>query len=207
MPRSLWSNCKLLRNRASRFVPALSTTLFARLLLGDLFLHGIGGAKYDQVTNQIAEHFFGFALPEFGTVSATLRLPIDHPCASVEQSQTLRRQLRELDYHPERYLSTNGTPASNQLDAAANIVSEKQRWLSTPTTSTNARSRHLGITEANVALQPFVAGVRNDINRRLNEAIDCLRTSAILAGREYSFALFPRERLQRLMLGTAPSLD
>jgi hypothetical protein len=186
---------------------ALSTTLFARLVLGDLFLHGIGGAKYDQVTNQIAEHFFGFALPEFGTVSATLRLPIDHPCASVEQSQTLRQQLRELDYHPERYLSTNGTPASNQLDAAASIVAEKQRWISTPTTPTNAHSRHLGITGANAALQPFVAGVRHDVNRRLNEANDCLRTSAILSGREYSFALFPRERLQRLMLGTAPSLD
>ena len=54
---------------------ALSTTLFARLLLSDLFLHGIGGAKYDQVTNQIAEQFFGFALPEFAAVSATLRLP------------------------------------------------------------------------------------------------------------------------------------
>src|SRR5207253_1004951 len=30
---------------------ALITTLAARLLLGDLFLHGIGGAKYDQVTD------------------------------------------------------------------------------------------------------------------------------------------------------------
>ena len=30
---------------------ALITTLWARLVLGDLFLHGIGGAKYDQVTD------------------------------------------------------------------------------------------------------------------------------------------------------------
>ncbi len=28
---------------------ALTTTMFARLLLGDLFLHGIGGAKYDEL--------------------------------------------------------------------------------------------------------------------------------------------------------------
>jgi hypothetical protein len=180
---------------------ALSTTLFARLVLGDLFLHGIGGAKYDQVTNQIAEQFFGFALPEFGTVSATLRLPIDHPCASVEQSQILRQQLRELDFHPERYLASNGAPSSNQLDGVANIVAEKRRWLATPMTSTNAYARHLAITAANAALQPFVAKVRNDVSRRLNEAIDCVRTSTILAGREYSFALFPREKLQRLMLG------
>ena len=31
---------------------ALTTTLFARLVLSDMFLHGIGGAKYDQVTDR-----------------------------------------------------------------------------------------------------------------------------------------------------------
>ena len=50
---------------------ALTTTLFARLVLGDLFLHGIGGAKYDQVTDQIVRLFFGFEPPEFATISAT----------------------------------------------------------------------------------------------------------------------------------------
>ncbi len=55
---------------------ALATTLFARLVLGDMFLHGIGGTKYDQVTNLFAQSFFGIELPEYATVSATLRLPI-----------------------------------------------------------------------------------------------------------------------------------
>ena len=58
---------------------ALTTTLVARLLLGDLFTHGIGGAKYDEVTDQIIQHYFGMAPPAYATVSATLRLPIDHP--------------------------------------------------------------------------------------------------------------------------------
>ncbi len=42
---------------------ALITTLFARLLLGDLFLHGIGGAKYDQVTDLLIGRFFGLEPP------------------------------------------------------------------------------------------------------------------------------------------------
>ncbi len=37
---------------------ALITTLVARVLLGDLFMHGIGGAKYDAVTDLICEAFF-----------------------------------------------------------------------------------------------------------------------------------------------------
>ena len=32
---------------------ALTTTMFARYLLGDLFVHGIGGAKYDELGDEI----------------------------------------------------------------------------------------------------------------------------------------------------------
>ncbi len=60
---------------------ALITTLWARLVLGDLFLHGIGGAKYDQVTNLLMERFFGLAPPGMMVVSATLHLPISRPAA------------------------------------------------------------------------------------------------------------------------------
>ena len=38
---------------------ALTTTMFARFLLGDLFVHGIGGAKYDELGDEIARGFFG----------------------------------------------------------------------------------------------------------------------------------------------------
>jgi hypothetical protein len=56
---------------------ALLTTLFARLVLGDHFVHGIGGAKYDQLTDAICERFFGLAPPAFITATATVRLPLE----------------------------------------------------------------------------------------------------------------------------------
>ncbi len=55
---------------------ALLTTLFARLLLGDQFVHGIGGAKYDQLTDALLERFCGVAPPAFITATATVRLPL-----------------------------------------------------------------------------------------------------------------------------------
>ena len=55
---------------------ALVTTLWARLVLGDLFLHGIGGAKYDQVTDSLMERFFGLEPPGILVLSATLQLPV-----------------------------------------------------------------------------------------------------------------------------------
>ena len=51
---------------------ALTTTLFARLCLADLFVHGIGGAKYDEMTDRILTRFFGVPVPGFLTMTATL---------------------------------------------------------------------------------------------------------------------------------------
>jgi len=170
---------------------ALATTLFARLLLSDLFLHGIGGAKYDQVTDDVARRFFGFSLPEYATASATLRLPIARSAAHHDSIRTVRQQLRELAYHPERFLSANG--------AAAAAVREKTRWLETAKTPQNARDRHQAIASANAALQPFVAPRRDELERQRNEIEQCSAVDSILDSREYSFCLFPREHFERLL--------
>jgi hypothetical protein len=42
---------------------ALTTTLFARLCFADLFVHGIGGSKYDEMTDRIVARFFGIPAP------------------------------------------------------------------------------------------------------------------------------------------------
>ena len=184
---------------------ALATTLFARLLLSDLFIHGIGGAKYDQVTDQIADQFFGFPLPTFATASATLRLPIRHPGVSADELRTLQRRLRELEYHPERFLRVDGARPGDSTTGAASIAAEKRRWIETPKTSTNARERHLAIAAANAALQPYLTAYRQQLNRQRDELERRVRAADILDSREYSFCLFPREHLQRHLLDGSPS--
>jgi hypothetical protein len=58
-----------LQERGLRFrTRALTTTLFARLCFADLFVHGIGGAKYDQITDRIISRFFGLTAPGFLTL-------------------------------------------------------------------------------------------------------------------------------------------
>ncbi len=51
---------------------ALGTTLFARLLVCDLFVHGIGGAKYDQVTDRLISRLFHIEPPTYLTATATV---------------------------------------------------------------------------------------------------------------------------------------
>jgi hypothetical protein len=54
---------------------ALTLTMFVRLFLADQFVHGIGGGRYDQVTDQIVASHFGIAPPAFSVTTATLYFP------------------------------------------------------------------------------------------------------------------------------------
>lgn len=171
---------------------ALATTLFARMVLSDLFLHGIGGAKYDQVTDDIARRFCGFALPEYATVSATLRLPNSRHAAEHDSPRHIKQELRELTYHPERHLSANGA-ASNAAVAAKYLAIQIAK---TPAT---ARIRHEAIAAANTALQPFVEPRRVALLQQYDEFERRQSIDAILNSREYSFALFPREHFAQLL--------
>lgn len=110
---------------------ALITTLWARLALGDLFLHGIGGAKYDQVTDAIMADFFGdktfpaapydagttgdsgefspepsrgIRPPRYMILSATVLLPVSLPAADPAAIRDIDEQLRRLIFQPDRYL-------------------------------------------------------------------------------------------------------
>ncbi len=75
---------------------ALITTLWARLVLGDLFIHGIGGGNYDHVTDAIIERFFGCAPPHFVVLSATLLLPIERR-ETGGRSRRIRREAARFD--------------------------------------------------------------------------------------------------------------
>ncbi len=133
---------------------ALTTTIFARLVLSDIFLHGIGGAKYDQVTDEIVRLFFGFEPPEFATVSATLRLPHENGNQVGAIVGQWEQRLRELQYHPEQHVDVDG--ANGDSNRVAQIIEGKLNWLKTPKTAENARERHVAIVRANRELQPFV---------------------------------------------------
>lgn len=156
---------------------ALVTTMFARLLLADVFIHGIGGAKYDQVADRAAELYFGFAPPPHATATATLQLPIPHaPRISRDRPREIAAELRSLKYHPERLLEP--PPAE-----AAPHIESKRRWVQTEKTPANAAERHRAIESANAALQPLVEPRRAELLAEQARSVELLRTTAVLESR------------------------
>ena len=170
---------------------ALITTMFARMFLGDLFIHGIGGAKYDQLTDEIIRRFFEVEPPNYLTISATIYLPVDKHQVSPHDITQIDQQIRELTYHPEAH-----------LDGLANNHPEVQLWtkakadaIGLASSREERKSRHDQIVEANMALQPFVDVKRGQLLAQREQLRRLLGQEAILSSREYPFCIYPEKIL------------
>jgi hypothetical protein len=65
-----------LRRSNVRLSPrALTLTMLLRLLVADQFIHGIGGGRYDQVTDELISRHFTLEPPRFAVTTATLYFP------------------------------------------------------------------------------------------------------------------------------------
>lgn len=199
---------------------ALLTTLFARLFLSDLFLHGIGGAKYDELTDRIVHRFFGFAPPTYMIVSGTLKLPIERPHATEGDLRQIDRQLRDLTFHPEQFLEKAGTaqgtmssprpearcakcvsPAEVTLPAeVAALTRRKHDWVAVEPTLDNARQRCREIRSTNEALQPWVEDRRRELLVERERTAEALRVESLLGWREFAFCLYPQQTLWNFLL-------
>ena len=54
---------------------ALTLTTYIRMLIADNFIHGIGGGRYDQVSDDVMRNYFKIAPPAFAVTTATMFFP------------------------------------------------------------------------------------------------------------------------------------
>jgi hypothetical protein len=183
---------------------ALLTTLYCRLILGDLFVHGIGGARYDEVTDGIILRLFGQQAPPFAVVSGTLWLAQPRSSGAAEQLRQVRLQLREIQFHPEKFFSNGAmlAQAREVLPTAPTAeidhwLRTKQQWIHTPKTPENARQRHLAITECNRQLRGFLSPLEEKLRTCLALLRTALHRDNILRFREFPFCFFPENKLRK----------
>lgn len=181
---------------------ALTTTLFARLCLGDLFVHGIGGAKYDEMTDQIIRTFFNITPPRFLTMSATLYLPMAEPFAVDEGDlRGIRRLLRDLEFNAERHglgptaaalIQQKQGLLAEKAASRASGLSRRQRMALRP----QNRRRHLQLAEVERELAALAGSQRQAALDELTRVTRQLSANRVLRDREYSFGLYPAESLR-----------
>ncbi len=178
---------------------ALITTLWARLALSDLFMHGIGGARYDRVTDRLIETFFNISPPGIMVLSATLYLPVERAEVRSDTLSDIRRELRDLSYHPEKHLHSATTPNGEGTDRAGALLAEKQQWIRTPVTQENAYARWNSFRRINNELQAWVANRRQELLELQWQTQRALRHEKVLGWREYGFCLYPESELRQFL--------
>jgi hypothetical protein len=170
---------------------ALITTMYSRLLLSDLFLHGIGGSKYDQLTDAIITKFWQCAPPKFLTATATMKLPFEFERVTEQDIMRANQEIRDLKFHPEKHID-------NPSPQTAKLIQAKADWIDDYQTSKSNKKRHDAISQCNEKLQPLVAEKANRIRAEQLQKKSLLARSRILDARGYSFCCFDEELISKL---------
>jgi hypothetical protein len=168
---------------------ALTLTLFTRLGFADGFIHGIGGGKYDEVTDDIIRRFFHLEPPGYAVVSATIRLPIRRFPATAEALHRAERRVRDLDWNPQRFPETVKR-LPDLVSAKAGLIADE------PVEHAERRRWFRQLQEVTREMRPAVADQLRSAVRDVDRLRDELAANAILASREYAWPLFPEAVLR-----------
>lgn len=168
---------------------ALTLTLFARVCLGDFFIHGIGGGKYDEVTDAIIRDYFGIPPPAYQVLSATLHLPLPAFASSRADELAAARRVRDLHWNPHKFLPAEHATERERLCAAEpprEAHAARREWF-------RALQKH---TEA---LRPLVADqLPAAVSHLARVRAEC-EANAILQRRDFAWVLYPEDVLRAFL--------
>jgi hypothetical protein len=172
---------------------ALAMTLFVRLAVGDVFIHGLGGALYDKITDAMFERLWNVRPPEIILASCTVFLPLPGYPATPEDLAAARRAVRDWQFNPDRKMSAVAR-ARPEVEALASLKQQLFRGMRAIEREDRRRAfqRIHEINEALTRFQPDgPAAAQKELARIQRE----LRYNAILRDREYPFCFYPAEEL------------
>ena len=181
---------KGLINKGIKIRPkAIANTMYSRMFFSDLFIHGIGGAKYDLITDEIIREFFGVKPPEYATISATLHLPYKPHEASKDDVNTLKQAIKDMSYNPDRYV----TDEIMEDTEMRSMVNEKKDLISRETN--DSKEKHLTfdrIKQLNGLMKDKIRPLIKMKEKEMEGLEKKIKYNSIVTNRDYPFCLYPK---------------
>jgi hypothetical protein len=179
---------------------ALTLTLFVRMFACDLFIHGIGGGRYDVVTDGIIRRYFGVEPPRFAVASLTMYLPLGAHIVSEDEVAFAKERLQRLEHNPDALLTEIEFDSEEERGRAVALAAEK-RGLVDAIAGPDADKKSIGlrIREVNRELSGILSPLRAEFEADLAHLEGQLRASSILTDRTYPFCFWePAEVADKL---------
>lgn len=185
---------------------ALTLTMYVRLFLADVFIHGIGGALYDQITDGILNELFG-VVPSYGVVSAAWLLPLGE-AMDVEAVSALRHRRHHVVHNPQLAID----PFTALKTDVAELIRDRRELVEGIGASLREdrkggkaarREMFRKLHAVNAALHEKSPRVLGRLDEELAAARRAMEENKVLLWREWYFALHGMERLRGLMAEVA----
>jgi hypothetical protein len=170
---------------------ALALTLFVRLFCCDLFIHGVGGGRYDRVTDAVCRRYYGIEPPAFVVASLTMYLPLGAHNVTEEEVAEAKERLARLAHNPDALLGEVVFENEEERERARQLALEKTALVSA-ISAQGADRKELGrrIRDVNEELGMILAPLRHRYEYELERLESQRAASEIFTDRSYPFCLW-----------------
>jgi hypothetical protein len=174
---------------------AIVNTMYSRMFFSDLFIHGIGGAKYDLITDEIIREFFGVDPPAYAVISATLHLPYKPYDVSNDDVIALKHVIKDMGYNPDKYASGKIMEDTGMKS----MVSEKRELIAGNTRNSEEKHRAFErLKELNDLMKEKIRPLIEEKEKELEGLEKKIMYNSIVTNREYLFCIYPESMLGEL---------
>jgi hypothetical protein len=170
---------------------AVMLTLYLRLFVADLFIHGVGGGRYDRVTDGVIRAYFGIEPPRFVVASLTMYLPLGAHVVTDDEIAEAKEQLNRLEHNPDALLGEVDFDDDAQMHRALALADEKRELVAAIATP-GADKKAIGarIREINALIGQLLEPIRVAMQAELYSLEGQRADSEILTDRTYPFCLW-----------------
>lgn len=172
---------KKYRNTGTFYPKALTLSLFLRLFLADLFIHGTGGGRYDQITDGLLHDFFECDAAPYFVATATLPLEAraDYP-VEARTVQEVQNELRTLRFDPVRFLPHD-----------CKLREDRQKLIQKYHSKTEQRSLlHREFLKNNRVSQKYLTQIKKSLETELKRSQYVEACKSVLADRTFPFFFY-----------------
>jgi len=170
---------------------AIVLSIYLRLFVCDLFIHGVGGAKYDAVTDRIIETFYGIKPPALACVTGTVFAGIDADDPG-EEMETIETELRKIEHHPE----TSGEHG----ELFGKLTAEKKELVDLiQKPGSDRKNIGIRISRLNKEMSAILAPVKKGLNEKLKSLKLKEEERKVAQARDYPYFYYQPERIAALL--------
>lgn len=181
---------------------ALLSTLYNRLFISDLFIHGLGGAKYDLVTDEIIRYFFKVEPPHFLVVSCTLHLNFkSSSSASDSKISALKKKIRDLEFNPERYVDELllSKKEKNQIGELAEKKTKLIQKIKRASSPIEKREISEEIKVTNNFIVEKIIPLKYGLDKKIEKEEEKMKQAKVYTFREFPYCFFSAKTLRNLL--------